>query len=113
MAQDRNQVKQALVTLLNGVVFPRPVNNSTVWIPQANQRRLKLFNDIDPSVQPCYFLVQHREQYINKGVGTLAQVYLDMGVWCYASTADDTATGDDFLDAMEEGIENVMVPDNP
>lgn len=113
MAQNRNAIKQALVGRLNNVVFPRAVNGSLVWIPQANQRRLKLFNAIDPSVQPCYFLVQHREQYINKGVGTMSQVYLDMGVWCYASTADEGATGDDFLDSMLEGIENVLGPDDP
>lgn len=113
MAQNRNAVKNALVSRLNNVVFPRAVNGSLTWIPQANQRRLKMFNNIDPSVQPCYFLVQHREQYINKGVGTIEQVYLDMGVWAYASTQDETVTGDDYLDSMLEGIQNVMGPDDP
>lgn len=111
--QNRAAVKDALVARLNNVVFTAPVNGSMTWIQQPNPRRLKPFNAIDPSVQPCYFLVQHREQYINRGVGTLAQVYLDMGVWCYASTADESVVGDAYLDAMIEGIENVLEPDNP
>jgi hypothetical protein len=113
VAQNRNAVKEALVSRLNNVVFPRAVNGAFAWIQQPIPRRLKLFNAVDPSVQPCFFLVQHREQYINKGVGTLSQVYLDMGVWCYASTADESVVGDDYLDSMEEGIENVMGPDDP
>jgi hypothetical protein len=113
LAQNRNAIKNALVARLNNVVFPRPVNGSNIWVPQAFPRRLKMFSAIDPSAQPCYFLVQHREQYINRGVGTLSQVYLDMGVWCYASTADESAIGDDFLDSMLEGVENVLGPDDP
>jgi len=111
--QNRFAVKEALVARLDAVTFTRPVNGQNGWILQNNPRRLKLFNAIDPSVQPCYFLVQHREQYINKGVGTLAQIYLDMGVWCYASTADESVMGDEYLDSMIEGIENVLEPDNP
>lgn len=113
MAQNRNLIKNALLSRLTNVTFPRPVNGANTWIMQDNPRRLKMFSNIDPSVQPCFFLVQHREQYINRGVGTLSQVYLDMGVWCYASTAADTTVGDDYLDSMEEGIENVMGPDDP
>ena len=59
------------------------------------------------------FLVQHRETYLQSGVGTLARRYLDMGFWCYASTKDEAVIGDDLLDIMESAIEAALAPDDP
>lgn len=113
MATDRNAIKQALLARLQGVTFPRAVNGATTWIPQSNPRRLKMFNAIDPSEMPCFFLLQHREEYDSTGAGTPSRRYLDMGAWCYVNTGDPAVVGDELLDAMEEGIENALLPDNP
>jgi hypothetical protein len=80
------------------------------WIETG--RRLKLWNAVDPSVQPAMFMVQHREQYEVRGEGRLTRRYLDLGFWCYAPTASDDIIGDDLLDAMETGLEDALQPDD-
>lgn len=113
MAGTRAAIKAALLAQIQSATFPNPVNGQSTWVMQDNPRRLKLFDVIDPSAQPCFFLVQHREGYLQSGVGTLARRYLDMGVWCYATANADSDIGDDMLDSMMEGIENCLVVDNP
>lgn len=111
-AIDRNAVKNALLARLATATFAEPVNGFSTWA-QPPSRRLKLFNKVDPSAQPACFLVQHREAYLQSGVGTLARRYLDMGVWCYAPTGDEGTIGDQYLDLMEAGIEATLTPDSP
>lgn len=107
----RTQVKNALLTKLATVTFPASVNGHSTWV--STSRRLKLFNAVDPSTQPALFMVQHKEGYQNRGPGTPPRRYLDIGLWCYAPTSDPSVIGDDILDSFEQGIEAVMVPDNP
>lgn len=109
---NRLAIKNALLALITPVTFPNPVNGFTTWA-QLPSRRLALWNKVDPSVQPCAFLVQHKETYLTAGVGRLTRRYLDMGVWCYASTATEGTVGDDFLDSMESSLEAALAPDNP
>jgi hypothetical protein len=59
------------------------------------------------------FLVQHREGRIAAGAGNLMRRYLDLGLWCYAPTGDESIVGDDLLDLMESALEDVLVPDDP
>lgn len=112
MSGTRNQIKTALLARLATVTFATAINGFSTWA-NTPSRRLKLWNAVDPSAQPALFLVQHREGYLQSGVGTLARRYLDMGCWCYAPTGSETAVGDDYLDLMEEGIEAVLGPDDP
>jgi len=107
---DRQGLKNALFAMAQSAVFPIPVNGSTTWL--TTSRRLKLFNAVDPSVQPAMYMVQHREQYQVLGEGRLTRRYLDMGLWCYAPTGDDGIIGDDLLDAMETGLEAALQPDD-
>lgn len=110
MSDLRNQVKDALANLMQTVVFPEPVNGSATWISVS--RRLKMFNQIDPSAQPACFVVQHTESYVNPGMGTPPIRILTVGLWCFASTKDETVIGDSLLDSMLAGIENVFTPDD-
>jgi hypothetical protein len=57
------------------------------------------------------FMVQHRETYERYGVG-LVRRYLDMGLWCYAPTSDESVVGDDLLDIMESALEGALAPDD-
>lgn len=107
----RLPAKAALFTKLSAATFASPINGYSTWA--STSRRLKLWGAVDPSKQPAMFLVQHRESYLQSGVGTLARRYLDMGVWCYAPTGDETVIGDILLDLMEEAIESVLQPDDP
>jgi hypothetical protein len=109
---NRTLVKTRLLALLQNVVFPNPINSFTTWVNPAT-RRLKLFNQVDPSTQPACFLVQHKEDYVSVRAGNLSTRYLDMGVWCYAPTGTEGVTGDDYLDWMEYGLEGVLLPDDP
>lgn len=106
----RSAVKDALLNLMAGVTFTTAVNGHTTWVSRS--RRLKMFNKIDPSAQPALFLVQHRETYTNTGFGTPPVRILDVGLWAFAPTGDESVVGDTLLDLMLEGIENVFVPDN-
>ena len=107
---DRQEIKNTLFALGQSAVFPIPVNGSTTWVTTG--RRLKLWNAVDPSIQPAMYMVQHREQYEVRGEGRLTRRYLDIGFWCYAPTGDETVIGDDLLDAMETGLESALQPDD-
>ena len=107
----RTQLKTALFNLLSAAQFPFAVNGSLTWV--TTSRRLKLFDALDVSQQPAMFLVQHKEEYQQNNRGTPGVKYLDMGVWCYAPTGIDSVVGDDYLDWMMQGIEDVLVPDQP
>jgi len=106
----RTQIKNALVTLLRTVTFPTSVNGYNTWA--SISRRLMMFNQIDPSVQPALFVVQHRETYENTGAGTPPRRAMDLGLWCFAPSGEGVV-GDDYLDSMFQGIEAVLqVPDD-
>ena len=103
-------IKITLLARLAGTTFPGAINGHTTWAT-APTRRLKMWGNVDPSAQPCAFLVQHNERYEQKGV-TPPQRYLDMGFWCYAPSGDADVVGDDLLDFMTSGIENALAPDD-
>lgn len=105
----RTQVKDALLALVAGATFPSAVNGHTTWV-EAPSRRLKMFDRIDPSVQPALFIVQHREGYNNRGAGLPPRRWLEIGLWAFAKTGDEGIVGDEFLDSMEEGLEDVLLP---
>lgn len=107
---DRQAIKNAVFALGQTATFPIPVNGATTWVETS--RRLKLFNAIDPSNFPAMYLVQHREQYEVRGEGRLTRRYLDLGFWCYALTGTDGVIGDDYIDAMETGLEIALQPDD-
>jgi len=111
MAALRSQVKDALLAVIATVQFPAAVNGVSTWASTPT-RRLKMFNNIDPSAQPAVFLVQHKEGYDAKGFGIPPRRWLEVGLWCFAPSGGDVI-GDDYLDSMMEGIEAVMnVPDD-
>ena len=107
----RSQIKDALLTKLLGATFPVTVNGASTWA--STSRRLKMFNQIDPSVQPALFVVQHREGYDNRHQGTPPRRWLEIGLWCFTPSPEGVV-GDTMIDAMEEAIEAVLeVPDDP
>lgn len=107
------QIKNALFALAQGVTFTSPINGATTW--KTSSRRLRLWANVDPSEQPAMFMVQHREGYMQSGVGRLTKRYLDMGFYCYASSGDPSTgiIGDDLLDLMLSGLEAALAPDDP
>jgi len=108
---DRQPIKQAILNLISQCEFVRPINGFLTWA-QPPSRRLKLWPNVDPGVQPAAYLLQHRESYTTGGVGRLVRRYLDMGIWCYARTDDESIVGDDLLDVMEMALETVLQPDD-
>lgn len=111
VAAVRSQIKDALLALIATVTFPATVNGMSTWASTPT-RRLKMFNTIDPSAQPAVFLVQHKEGYDARGAGLPPRRWLEVGLWCFAPSGGDVI-GDDYLDSMMEGIEDVLnVPDD-
>ncbi len=108
MANIRTQVKDALVTMLQGVVFDEPINGYSTWVSVT--RKLKMFNNIDKTVQPALFVVQHFESYENRGFGTPPTRVMNCGLWAFAPSGDDV-DGDDILDTMTNAIENLFNPE--
>lgn len=109
---DRSAIKNALLALAVAVAFPYPVNGASSWaLPPS--RRLILWNQCP--IQPRCFLVQHREGYQTHGTGRLTRRWLECGFWCYAQSGDATSgvLGDEYLDAMEYGLEQALAPDDP
>lgn len=108
----RTQIKIAIQTLMETVVFSAPINGYSTWANVIGEkRRLKMFNKIDPTMQPALYITQHRESYENRGMGTPATRIMFVQLWAFAPTADEDIDGDDLLDIMTDGIESVM--DNP
>ena len=110
MTANRTAIKTALFSLVNAAVLSPVINGSSSWL--TSSRRLKLWNAVDVSKQPAMFLVQHRETYERYGVGLIRR-YLDLGIWCYAPTGDESIVGDDLLDTMESALETALAPDDP
>lgn len=101
----RTQAKNAIRTLVAGVTFPSAVQDKSTWVSVS--RKLKMFNDLDPSIQPCCFVVQHGETYESKYEGVPPRRIMEIGLWCFAYPGSEV-DGDDYLDSMEEGIENAF-----
>ena len=108
---NRAAIKNALLARVTNLTFSSPINGYSTWAT-APSRRLKLIDRVDASKQPALFMVQHRETYRVEGAGRLARRYLDMGLWCYAPTTDESVIGDDLLDIMESAIEGALAPDD-
>ena len=109
MASDiRTQVKSALFAKIAAATFGVPVNGVSTWT--FSSQRLKLWGNIDPSQQPAFFLVQHREQYERRGSGLPPRRYLDLGAWCYAPSGAESIIGDELLDTMTGAIETALAP---
>ena len=106
---NRNAIKQALLNLAATATFSAPINGTTTWASPPS-RRLRLWGAVDPTLQPALFLTQHREGYETRGVGPLHRRWLDLQLWCYASTQDQSIIGDQLLDLMEEALEIVLQP---
>lgn len=100
----RTQVKNSIKTLVTAVTFPTAVQGRTTWV--SVDRKLKLFNQIDPSAQPCSFVIQHGEIYESKHVGIPPRRIMLVSIWCYAYPGE--ADGDDLLDSMQEGLEDSL-----
>lgn len=109
---NRAPIKSALFTLVSAATFPTAIASHTTWASTPS-RRLKLWNAVDPSLQPALFMVQHRESYLQYGAARLTRRYLDIGLWCYARTDSDTIVGDDILDIFEFALETSLQPDRP
>lgn len=101
----RTQAKNAVKTLVAGITFPSAIQGRTTWVSVT--RKLKMFNDIDPSAQPCCFVVQHDETYESKYEGVPPRRIMEVGLWCFAYPGTEI-DGDDYLDSMEEGIETAF-----
>lgn len=104
---NRNAIKVALLALCAAATFSTPINGFSTWASPPS-RRLKLWNAVDPTVQPALFMTQYREGYENRGTGAIQRRWLIMQLWCYAPTADPTVVGDDLLDIMEAALENAL-----
>lgn len=104
-------IKNELLRRINTTVFSGTINGATTWATPAT-RRLKMWGNVDKGAQPTAFLVQHNERYESYGVGFVKR-YLDMGLWCYAPSGDETVIGDDLLDFMTSGLETALAADDP
>src|SRR5580765_3025519 len=109
--KDRKLIKDSLFELAKGAQFSTPINGYDTWA--MTSRRLKLWVNVDTSMQPAMFMVQHREGRTSSGSGNLIRRYLDLGLWCYAPTGNESIIGDDLLDIMESALEGVLLPDDP
>lgn len=109
-AVTRQQVMEAILTLLQNATFSTPVGTATTWTTLS--RKLRLWGTVAPEEQPAAFLVTHRETDEYTGLG-LSRRRLELGVWCYVRADGDDTIGSEFLDTMLEAIENVLIPDNP
>lgn len=98
------------MALVAGAQFDSPIRGASTWVT-APSRRLKLWGRIDSSQQPTAFLVQHREGYIGR-TGLPPRRYLDLGIWAYAPSGEDSDVGDEYLDIMETAIEGALVRDS-
>lgn len=107
---NRLPIKEALFTLATSITFSTPINGYNTW--GTSSRRLKEFPQVDKSIQPAMYMVQHKETVTTHGVGRLTRRYLDMGFWCYAPTPEGVI-GDDILDIFETAFETVLQPDDP
>jgi hypothetical protein len=105
----RTSIKEAIKNLNASVQFPTSVNGHSTWV--VCTRRLLMFNKIDPAAQPQSFIVQHHEDYEDRGAGLPSRRIMNVGIWCFAWAGGDGVVGDDLLDSMMEGIEAIFPSD--
>jgi len=109
-ATDRETITSALAALLFAATFPQPIGTATTWTTTG--RRLKLWGDVPVGSQPACYLVSHDETRVWQGRGLLGKRTLPYKLWCYASTLNPDAVGDQYLNWMLEGVEAALAPDD-
>jgi hypothetical protein len=105
MATTREQVAQALLTLVQGMTFASPINGQSAWV--TTSRRLKLWGSVNPAEQPAAFVVAHNEMDEYRGLGLL-RIRLHYSVWCYSRTDDQSTVGDVDLNTMLASFETLF-----
>jgi hypothetical protein len=108
-ATDREQILNALFTQLQTAVFASPISGRTTF--GLSSRRLLLFGQVDPSLQPSMFLVEHDEDDKQPGRGQPVKRQIDCLVVCYARTDNATDIGGTFINLMLGSIEKTLAPD--
>lgn len=108
MAETRNDVMTAILTVIQNMTFSTPINGSMSWTTVSN--RLRLWGDVPADQQPAAFLVTHREKDEYRNLG-LVRRRLELGIWCYSRSDPDPGAPD--LDTMMEAFETAFnVADN-
>src|SRR5215469_13479044 len=106
----RVQVRAAVLGIVQTMTFTTPINGATTW--NLTSDRLKLWGDVDPSLQPSAFVVEHAEQYDQRGRGLPRRRQL-FKIYCYARTDDPSIDGGVLLDTMLESFDTYFAIDQP
>lgn len=106
----RTAVMAQILSTVQGMAFPSPVNGALTWNTVGN--KLKLYSDVSREQQPAAYVVTHQETSEYRGLGLLRR-RLNLGIWCYCYP-EETTSGADLLDTLMEAFESAFcVPDDP
>jgi hypothetical protein len=106
----RDQIRAALLATVQTMTFTSPINGASTWRTTAD--RLRLYGDVDPSLQPAAYVVEHAEQYEQRGLGLPRRRQL-FRVVCYSRTDDPEADGGADLNLMMESFDTYFAIDMP
>jgi hypothetical protein len=106
----RDQIRAAVLGIVQAMTFTVPIGGSTTW--RLTGDRLKLWGDVDPSLQPAAYVVEHAEQYEQRGLGLPRRRQL-FRVICYSRTDDPGIDGGSDLNTMMESFDTYFAIDAP
>lgn len=105
----RGYIRASVLAIVQSMAFATPINGATAW--RTTGSRLKLWGDVDPSIQPAAYVVEHAEEYAQRGLGLPRRRQL-FKIVCYSRTDASDANGGVDLDTMLEAFDTYFAPDN-
>lgn len=110
-ASTREQIYTALFAKLQAATFGIPIGPGAVSTWVTTGRRLKLWGDVDPNLQPAMYMTDHDEHSDQPGRGQPAKRFLYAQVWCYAR-CDGDLVGSVIVNTMMDAIDRALTADD-
>lgn len=109
----RNAIYDALVDRLGAATFAEPVNGQSNFVTVS--KRLKLWTNVDVTLQPYLCVTIHKESYRNQANNLPRIRVIPAMLYIYAPTgdpADSTVSGSEVLNTIRDALDVQMLPDD-
>lgn len=106
----REQIMAALYNVMQGLLttaIPTPGPFVTV------SRKLRLWGDVDPTMQPALYLVEHKELPENTRRGLDDKNALLIRIFIYARADGDSVIGGTIINNLLDAVETILEPSDP
>lgn len=109
MSATREQITTELFNRLKAVTFPAMANGAVTWALAS--RRVRLWGEVDPSLQPSMMLAAHAEVARPTGTGKPRQETISYTAYIYFKCGAEDEVGDTYINNIMDGVEYALRPD--